>query len=163
MLMIRMPHSAKPRSVSRAWMRGPAVDTSVDVLIPSSKPVFRPRPGNPRPSSRPDATKVGSVTLRSMDRRRRLLRVAVDVLLAVVAAVVGGGLELTRDHSTKLLAAPVWTFVAAQIAAAALLLVRRRHPHTAALAIAAISLFAPAWASFLVPYAVTAFGRGRRW
>jgi signal transduction histidine kinase len=91
-------------------------------------------------------------------------RVAVDVLVAVVAAVVGSGLELVRpDQDTKHLTAPTWVFVAAQVSAAAMLLIRRRRPYTAALTIAAISLFVPAWAAVLAPYSVTAHGRGRRW
>jgi signal transduction histidine kinase len=90
--------------------------------------------------------------------------VAADVLLAVVAAVVGSALELADpDLDTKNVAAPTWVYVTAQIAAAAMLLVRRRHPYTAALTITAVSLFAPAWAAVVVPYAVTAFGGGRRW
>ncbi|MEH1166942.1 histidine kinase [Micromonospora sp. CPCC 205539] len=96
--------------------------------------------------------------------RSRVLSVAVDVFVAVVAAAVGTGLELSgpdRDH--HLVAAPTWVYVAAQVAAAAMLLVRRQRPYTAALAIAAISLFAPAWAALLVPYSVTAAGGGRRW
>ncbi|MFY1618666.1 sensor histidine kinase [Micromonospora sp. WMMD736] len=96
--------------------------------------------------------------------RGRLLRVAVDVLLALVATAAGGGLELADpDVDTKLIAAPMWAYVAAQVAAAAMLLVRRQRPYTAALTIAGISLFAPAWAALLVPYAVTAYGCGRRW
>ncbi|MDG4807083.1 histidine kinase [Micromonospora sp. WMMD1120] len=93
-----------------------------------------------------------------------MLRVAVDVLLALVATAVGGGLELADpDVDTKLIAAPTWAYLAAQATAAAMLLVRRQRPYPAALAIAGISLFAPAWAALLVPYAVTAYGRGRRW
>ncbi|WP_328472999.1 histidine kinase [Actinoplanes sp. NBC_00393] len=96
--------------------------------------------------------------------RSRVVPVAVDVLLAGVAAAVGSGLELADpDLATKHLAAPTWVYVTAQVAAAAMLLVRRRHPYTAALVIAAISLFAPAWAAVLVPYAVTAYGAGGRW
>jgi signal transduction histidine kinase len=49
------------------------------------------------------------------------------------------------------------------VAAAAMLLVRRRRPGSAALTIAVISLFAPAWAAVVVPYSVTAHGRGARW
>ncbi|MGV9210590.1 sensor histidine kinase [Micromonospora sp. RB23] len=96
--------------------------------------------------------------------RRRMLRVAVDVLLALLATAAGGGLELADPAAdTKLITAPTWAYVAAQAVAAAMLLVRRQRPYTAALAIAGISLFAPAWAAVLVPYAVTAYGRGRRW
>jgi signal transduction histidine kinase len=58
--------------------------------------------------------------------------------------------------------APVWVYVAAQLAAAAALLARRRRPYSAALAIAGISVLVPAWAAVLVPYAVTAYGEGRR-
>jgi signal transduction histidine kinase len=57
----------------------------------------------------------------------------------------------------------VWVYVAAQVAAAAMLLARRRRPYTVALTIAAISLFVPAWAAVLAPYSVTAHGGGRRW
>ena len=95
--------------------------------------------------------------------RSRALPVAVDVLVAGVAAVVGSGLELADPVAAKYVSAPTWVYVAAQVAAAATLLARRRHPYAAALAIAAISLFAPAWAAVLVPYAVTAHGTGRRW
>jgi signal transduction histidine kinase len=96
--------------------------------------------------------------------RSRAFPVAVDGLLAVVAAVIGSGLELADpDLGTKHIAAPTWVYVTAQVAAAAMLLVRRRYPYTAALTIAAISLFAPAWAAVLAPYAVTAYGSGRRW
>ncbi|GIJ73595.1 sensor histidine kinase [Virgisporangium ochraceum] len=95
--------------------------------------------------------------------RSRVLPVAVDVSLAVVAAVIGSLLALADPNlDTRHVAAPTWVFVAAQAGAAAMLLVRRRHPYTAALTIAAVSLFAPAWAAFLVPYAVTAYGAGRR-
>ncbi|MDG4757268.1 hypothetical protein [Micromonospora sp. WMMD710] len=96
--------------------------------------------------------------------RSRVLSVAVNVLVAVVAAAAGSGLELTGpDRDEHLIAAPAWAYVAAQIAAAAMLLVRRQRPYTVALSIAAISLFAPAWAALLAPYAVTAHGGGRRW
>ncbi|MEW1586971.1 histidine kinase [Micromonospora vinacea] len=96
--------------------------------------------------------------------RGRVLRVVVDVLLALVATAAGGALELADpDVGTKLIPAPTWAYVAAQGVAAAMLLVRRRRPYTAALTIAGISLFAPAWAAVLVPYAVAAYGRGRRW
>lgn len=96
--------------------------------------------------------------------RRRVLRVAVDVLLALLATAAGGALELAKPAAdTKLVTAPTWAYVAAQVVAAAMLLVRRRRPYTAALTIAGISLFAPAWAAVLVPYAVTAYGQGRRW
>ncbi|WP_433536442.1 sensor histidine kinase [Micromonospora sp. CA-249363] len=96
--------------------------------------------------------------------RSRALRVAMDVLLALVATAAGGGLELADpDVDTKLIPAPTWAYVAAQVAAAVMLLFRRHRPYTAALTIAGISLFAPAWAAVLVPYAVTAYGRGRRW
>src|SRR5687768_108775 len=96
--------------------------------------------------------------------RSRALPVAVDVVVAAVAAVVGGGLTLADPNlATKHIAAPTWVYVAAQLLAAALLLVRRRRPYAAALGIAAISLFAPAWAALLVPFAVTAHGAGRRW
>lgn len=96
--------------------------------------------------------------------RDRGLAVAADVALAVVAAVAGGGLELADpDVDTKLIAAPTAWYVVAQVAAAAMLLVRRRHPYLAASVIAAISLFAPAWAAVLVPAAVTAHGGGGRW
>jgi signal transduction histidine kinase len=96
--------------------------------------------------------------------RSRILPVAVDVLVAIVAAAAGSALELADPNlDTKHVDAPTWVYVAVQVAAAAMLLVRRRHPYTAALTIAAFSLFAPAWAAFLVPYAVTAHGSGRRW
>ncbi|MBG0566031.1 sensor histidine kinase [Actinoplanes aureus] len=98
-----------------------------------------------------------------MDRSRSL-PVAVDVVIAGVAALVGSALEVADpDLATKHLAAPTWIYVAAQVTAAAMLLARRRHPYTATLAIAAISLFAPAWAAVPAPYAVTAYGTGRRW
>ncbi|MFC7532392.1 sensor histidine kinase [Actinoplanes sp. GCM10030250] len=97
-------------------------------------------------------------------RRGRALTVAVDLVVAGVAAVIGGGLELADpDHATKHLTAPAWVYVAAQVAAAAMLLARRRRPYSAALTIAAISLFAPAWAAVLVPYSVTAYGAAPRW
>ncbi|GIF76420.1 sensor histidine kinase [Asanoa siamensis] len=96
--------------------------------------------------------------------RVRALHRGVDVFLALVAAVVGSGLELADpDVATKAITAPTWFYVALQVAAAAMLLARRRHPYAAALTIAAISLLAPAWAAVLVPYAVTAYGTGRRW
>ncbi|WFE48366.1 histidine kinase [Verrucosispora sp. WMMD1129] len=95
--------------------------------------------------------------------RCRVLPVAVDMFLVVVAAVVGAGLELADpDVGTKLIPAPTQAYVAAQVLAAAMLLLRRRHPYTAASIIAVISLFAPAWAAVLVSYAVTAHGDGRR-
>jgi signal transduction histidine kinase len=93
-----------------------------------------------------------------------MLPVAVDVAVAVVAAVMGAALAFADPNvGTRFVAAPAWVYAVAQAAAAATLLVRRRYPYTATLAIAAISLFAPAWAAFLVPYAVTAYGRGSRW
>jgi signal transduction histidine kinase len=98
--------------------------------------------------------------------RGRVLAVATDVLLAGVAAAMGAALALADPNlDTKFVAAPTWVFVCAQLAAAATLLVRRRRPYTAALTIAAISVFAPAWAAVLVPYAVTAYGgrRSRQW
>lgn len=86
----------------------------------------------------------------------RFLRVAVDLFVVTMAAAVGSALELARpDHDG-------WV-IAAQVVAALVLLVRRRRPYTAALTIAAISLFAPAWAAVLVPYSVTAFGSGQPW
>ena len=94
--------------------------------------------------------------------RSRVLPVAVDVLVAVVAAAVGVGLELTGPAATHLIAAPSWAYVAVQVVAAMLLLARRRHPYAVTLAIAALSLFAPAWAAVPAPYAVTAYGGGRR-
>jgi signal transduction histidine kinase len=95
--------------------------------------------------------------------RSRVLPVAVDVFVAMIAAVMGSLLTVADPNlDTKHISAPTWVYVAAQIAAAATLLVRRRHPYAATLTIAAISLFAPAWAALLVPYAVTAYGRGRR-
>jgi signal transduction histidine kinase len=95
--------------------------------------------------------------------RSRVLPVAVDASLAVVAALVGSLLAIADPNlDTKHVAAPTWVYVAAQGVAAAMLLVRRRHPYPAVLTIAAVSLFAPAWAAFLVPYAVTAYGTGRR-
>ncbi|WP_229070119.1 sensor histidine kinase [Actinoplanes sp. DH11] len=95
--------------------------------------------------------------------RSRVLPAAVDVLVAGVAAVIGSGLELADpDHATKHLTAPVGVYVAAQVVAAAFLLARRRYPYTVALSIAAISLFVPAWAALLAPYAVTAHGTGSR-
>lgn len=97
-------------------------------------------------------------------RRSRALPVVDDVVVAGVAALVGSGLELADpDLATKYIAAPTWVYVAAQVAAASTLLARRRHPYAAALTIAAISLFSPAWAAVLVPYAVTLYGAGRRW
>ncbi len=95
--------------------------------------------------------------------RGRVIAVVVDVVVAGVAATIGGGLALNDPNlDTKFVAAPTWVFVAVQVAAAAMLLIRRHRPYTAALVIAAISVFAPAWAAILVPYAVTAYGRGRR-
>ena len=94
----------------------------------------------------------------------RKLRIAVDVSLAVVAGLIGSMLTVADpnlDH--KHVAAPTWVYVLAQLVAAAMLLVRRRFPFTATFTIAAVNLFAPAWASFLIPYAVTAYGKGRRW
>lgn len=93
-----------------------------------------------------------------------MLPVAVDVAVAVVAAVMGVALAFADPNvGTRFVAAPAWVYAVAQVAAAAMLLVRRRHPYAATLAIAAISLFAPAWAAFLIPYAVTAYGEHGRW
>jgi signal transduction histidine kinase len=95
--------------------------------------------------------------------RSRARPVVVDVVVAGVAAVAGSGLELADPNlATKHIAAPTWIYVAAQVAAASMLLARRRHPYAAALTIAAISLFSPAWAAVPVPYAVTNHGTGRR-
>ncbi len=95
--------------------------------------------------------------------RSRVLPVAVDGSLALVAAAFGSLLTIADPNlDTKHVAAPTWVYVAVQIAAAALLLVRRRYPYTAALTVAALSVFAPAWAAFLIAYAVTAYGRGGR-
>jgi signal transduction histidine kinase len=97
--------------------------------------------------------------------RSRMRQIGVDVFLAVLAAAVGGALELSDpDVETKHLAAPAWLYVAAQAVAAATLLVRRRHPYRMALTVAAISLVVPAWAAVLAPFAVMAYGAGRtRW
>ncbi|MFI5842585.1 sensor histidine kinase [Catenuloplanes sp. NPDC051500] len=96
--------------------------------------------------------------------RGRALRVTADLVVAGVAAVIGSGLELADpDLATKHVAAPAWIYVLAEVCAAAVLLARRRHPYAAAAVIAAISLFVPAWAALLIPYAVTAHGAGRRW
>jgi signal transduction histidine kinase len=96
--------------------------------------------------------------------RSRWLPVAADVCVAVIAAAIGGGLEVADpDLATKHLVTPTWVYVAAQVAAAAMLLLRRRHPYGVALTIATISLFAPAWAAVPAPYAVTAYGSGGRW
>jgi signal transduction histidine kinase len=93
----------------------------------------------------------------------RVLPVAVDGFVAVVAGVCGSLLVIADPNvGTRWIGAPVWAYVCAQVVAAATLLVRRRYPYTATLAIAAVNLFSPAWASFLVPYAVTAYGHGRR-
>ena len=93
-----------------------------------------------------------------------MLPVAVDVAVAVVAAVMGAALAFADPNvGTRFVVAPAWVYAVAQVAAAAMLLVRRRYPYTATLTIAAISLFAPAWAAFLIPYAVTAYGTGSRW
>ncbi|GIE28476.1 hypothetical protein Ait01nite_015210 [Actinoplanes italicus] len=95
------------------------------------------------------------------------LATAVDVLVTVVAAAAGVTLELSRPAgSTHLIAAPVWVYVAAQVAAAVLLLMRRRRPYTMVLMIAMISIVAPAWAALPAPFAVTAHGgepRRRQW
>jgi signal transduction histidine kinase len=96
--------------------------------------------------------------------RSRILRVAVDAFLAVVAGVIGTLLAISDPNlDTRHLVTPTWVYVVAQVFAAAMLLVRRRFPYTATVTIAAVDLFAPAWASFLIPYAVTAYGRGRRY
>jgi signal transduction histidine kinase len=96
--------------------------------------------------------------------RGRVLAVVVDVLVAGVAAAIGSGLVLADPNlDTKFIAAPTWVFVCTQLAAAAVLLMRRQRPYTAALTIAAMSVFAPAWAAVLVSYSVTAYGSGRRW
>jgi signal transduction histidine kinase len=96
--------------------------------------------------------------------RSRAVPVAVDVLVAGVAAVAGSALTLADPNvATRHIAAPTWVYVAAQVVAAVLLLARRRQPYAVALAIAAISLFVPAWAALLAPYSVTAHGSGRRW
>lgn len=95
--------------------------------------------------------------------RSRMLRVAVDLSVAGLAGLLGALLAVADANvDTKWVAAPTWVYVLAQLLAAATLLARRRFPYAAASAIAAINLFAPAWASFLVPYAVTAYGRGSR-
>ena len=100
-------------------------------------------------------------------RRNRLLDVTVDVCLAVVAAAVGAGLELAdADVETKTFVAPVWTYVAAQVLAGALLLARRRWPYAVTLTIAVIDLAVPAWATLMAAYAVMAYGGAshrRRW
>jgi signal transduction histidine kinase len=96
--------------------------------------------------------------------RSRILPVVVDVAVAAVAAVMGSALVLADPNvGTRFVDAPAWVYAVAQVAAAATLLVRRRYPYAAMLTIAAINLFAPAWASFLIPYAVTAYAGGRRW
>ncbi|GAA1649737.1 sensor histidine kinase [Actinoplanes couchii] len=95
--------------------------------------------------------------------RGRGRQVIVDVVLAVVAATAGITLELTGPVAGKHLTAPVWIYVAAQLAAASLLLIRRRAPYRMGLAIAAISVLVPAWAAVLAPFAITAYGSGRRW
>lgn len=96
-------------------------------------------------------------------RRSRALPVVDDVVVAGFAALVGSGLELADPNlATKYIAVPTWVYVAAQVTAASTLLARRRRPYAAALMIAAISLFSPAWAAVLAPYAVTFYGTGRR-
>ncbi|GAB2606148.1 hypothetical protein Aab01nite_01110 [Paractinoplanes abujensis] len=84
--------------------------------------------------------------------RRRVLDTTVDVVLMLVAAVMGTVLELPHLPS-----------VAVQILGAATLLLRRRHPYGVAFVLAALNVFVPVWATVLAPYAVTAFGRRRTW
>ncbi|MBL7259515.1 sensor histidine kinase [Paractinoplanes lichenicola] len=84
--------------------------------------------------------------------RRRVLDTTVDVVLVLVAAVMGTILE----HPDRL-------SVGVQIAGAAALLLRRRHPYVMAVALAALNVFVPVWATVLTPYAVLAFGRRRTW
>jgi signal transduction histidine kinase len=94
---------------------------------------------------------------------RALTPYVVDVALFVIAAAIGAFREISDPNlATKLVAAPTWVYVVAQVLAAAALLRRRRNPYGVALVIAAISLFAPATAAFFAPYAVTVYGRGRR-
>jgi signal transduction histidine kinase len=94
---------------------------------------------------------------------RALTPYVVDTALFVTAAAIGGFREVSDPNlGTKLVTAPTWVYVAAQVLAAAALLRRRHNPYGTALVIAAISLFAPATAAFFAPYAVTAYGRGRR-
>ncbi|WP_433063196.1 sensor histidine kinase [Dactylosporangium sp. CS-033363] len=96
--------------------------------------------------------------------RRRMLAGGADGLVAAVAAVVGGGLAWADPNlAYRFVDLPAWGFVALQLLAAGMLLVRRRRPYTAGLVIAAINVVSPAWAAFLMPYAVTAYGDGRRW
>ncbi|WP_250031330.1 sensor histidine kinase [Paractinoplanes maris] len=88
-------------------------------------------------------------------RRHRVLDSAIDIVLAVTAAVVGAVLEL-RD--------PGWFPVTAQIAGAAALLVRRRWPYLTAGVLVVLNVFVPVWATVLAPYAVIAFtGARARW
>ncbi|MCY1137131.1 histidine kinase [Actinoplanes sp. Pm04-4] len=88
-------------------------------------------------------------------RRRRVLDSAIDVALALTAAVAGVVLEL-RD--------PGWFPVAAQIAGAGSLLVRRRWPYVTAGVLVVLNVFVPVWATVLAPYALVAFtGERARW
>ncbi|MEV7227998.1 histidine kinase [Polymorphospora sp. NPDC051019] len=88
---------------------------------------------------------------------------AVDIAVVVAAAVVGAAREIADPNlATKHVAAPVWTYVAAQVLAAVLLLRRRTRPGAVAAGVGALSLFAPATAALFAPYAVTAYGRDRR-
>lgn len=90
-------------------------------------------------------------------------RFTVDNTLVVVAAALGILREVSDpNHATKLVVAPVGVYVVLQAVAAAALWWRRSRPFTAALVIGVVSLFAPATAAFVIPYAVTRYGV-RRW
>jgi hypothetical protein len=83
---------------------------------------------------------------------RALTPYVVDATLFVIAAAIGGIREISDPNlATKLVTAPTWAYVVAQVVAAAALLRRRSNPYGTALVIAAISLFAPATAAFFAP------------
>jgi signal transduction histidine kinase len=94
--------------------------------------------------------------------RRRVPPFAVDVVVAVVAAVAGVAREMASPSpDLKHVTAPLWVYALAQVAAAAVLLLRRQRPYAVTLAIGAISLLVPAWAAIFAPYAALAHGRDR--
>src|SRR4051794_18127941 len=93
--------------------------------------------------------------------RRRQLDVAVDAVLAGVAATAGSLLELADpDPTGNTFGAPMAVRVAVQVLGAATLLARRRRPYTMAGTIAVLNLVVPVWATFLAPYAVFSPGAG---
>ncbi|WP_249999200.1 sensor histidine kinase [Actinoplanes sp. M2I2] len=90
-------------------------------------------------------------------RRRRLLDTAIDAALGLTAAGAGIAVDLAAHRSTGL-------SVAAQVAGAGALLVRRRWPYLTAGVLSLLNVFVPVWATVFAPYALVAFtGDRARW